>query len=65
MADQLLTVEALLSSLSLSHLSSTLTDESFEAWAELKRTDLLSRLKAKGVEKLAERQSIANGFSKA
>ena len=65
MADQLLTVEALLSSLKLSHLTSTLTDESFEAWAELKRTDLLSRLKAKGVEKLAERQSIANGFSKA
>ena len=54
-------LSALLSAASLSHLSiDTLAQDAIDD-----RPALLSRLKADGVEKLADRQKLANALSKA
>ena len=58
-------VAALLEDLSLGHLHAALDTESVTEWQELKRTALLARLKEKGVDKLSDRQAVANGFGKA
>ena len=64
-----LTFAGLLGELGLGHLESRLGDfaDAEQASAELtaSRTDFLAKLKALGVEKLGERQALANGLAKA
>jgi len=61
-------MEAFLSELGLSHLSTTLGSMTLDAMAELfseSPTKLLNKLKEIGVDKLPERQKLKNGISKA
>jgi hypothetical protein len=59
---------SLLTTLKLAHLSDSLAGESLESLMEqlqAGRPSLLSHLKAKGVSKLADRQTLTNGLSRA
>ena len=58
------TLHALLTSVSLGHLSTELCNQSVGELSVLARPDLLTRLKVCGVAKLTERQKLATALAK-
>ena len=58
------TVQELVEGTQLPHLSSVLVDESLAKWTELARPALLQHLKQRGVQRLVERQALANAFAR-
>ena len=58
-------VYALLEGTVLPHLADTLKHESLGEWAKQSRLSLLQHLKHIGVERLVERQALANAFGRA